>query len=123
MEAGADANIIDNTGFSLLFWAAIRDADTCSKLLLSAGANVNAVNKEQNTALRYKGYKLGYKECVASLINAGADVNIKGASGSSALMWATVKSHCEIIDILINAGAHVNTTGGSFSIVCSCYWW
>lgn len=52
----------------------------------------------------------GNIEIVASLINGGADVNVKDFHGWTALMRSSYEGHKEIVKYLINCGADVNAT-------------
>ena len=46
---------------------------------------------------------------IKCLIEAGADVNAKGDSGETALMYASIFGRKETVEVLIDAGADVNT--------------
>jgi ankyrin repeat protein len=73
--------------------------------LLEQGANVNAKDRDGETALMWAARR-GHSETVKALINAGADVNVKGGRYSkTALMWAEAWDHSEIAEILKQAGA------------------
>ena len=43
------------------------------------------------------------------LIDRGANSNIKGCEGNTALIWAAYNGHTEIVKALIVAGADINT--------------
>ena len=68
-------------------------------LLLKAGADVNAKDKDGLTALMWASVK-GHLEIADILLKAGADVNTKGHDGRTALMWASVRGHPEIASML-----------------------
>jgi len=48
---------------------------------------------------------MGQTETVKALIDAGADVNLKGKDDRTAMMAAVRKGHTEIVDVLKRAGA------------------
>ncbi|PTB65863.1 ankyrin, partial [Trichoderma citrinoviride] len=80
------------------------------KLLLSAGADVNAEPADDGggTALRAAAGE-GHLDIVKLLLEAGADVNAepKGRQ-ETALQVACFKGYLNIVQMLINAGADVN---------------
>jgi ankyrin repeat protein len=91
------------------------------KALIAAGANVNAVNRDGQTALMLASY--GHLEIVKALIAAGANVNARNNEGETALMLASRAirdygdtplmiasryTRLEIVKALIAAGANVN---------------
>ncbi len=76
--------------------------------LINAGTNVNAVEKEGNTALIIAAI-IGRTDIVKELINAGADLNLKeNLVGNTALIAAARFGHLDIVKELIKAGADIN---------------
>ena len=75
------------------------------KLLLAAGADVNATNDYDDTALIHAAFT-GREECVHILVEAAADVNSDG-SLCTALIWAASYGYIECLEYLIEAGADV----------------
>ena len=80
-----------------------------TRVLIRAGADVNAITNGE-TALMAAAAK-GRFEIVELLINAGADVNAKGAGGITALMRAATEGQVEIVATLLDAGADVLEVG------------
>ena len=70
LKTGAGVNIPANNGITPLMLA----ANSCVRPLLKAGAVVDSCDSRGWTALMYAA-KLGRKECVSLLMQAGADVN------------------------------------------------
>lgn len=94
----------DISGTTPLMFAAIYDAESV-KLLLKAGADVNAVRVDGATALI-----LSYgnqPEAVQDLLNAGADIHVKSKKGLTPLFAAAATNHDTIITLL-KRGADVN---------------
>lgn len=79
------------------------------KMLIEAGADVNATDSANETALK----KALYITCpdtdvVKMLLEAGADVNIQNNDGITPLMYAAQCCNPNIVHLMINAGADVN---------------
>ena len=53
---------------------------------------------------------LGHNAEVRSMLAEGADVNMVGVNGYSALTWASICNHLEIATVLLEHGADVNKT-------------
>ena len=77
------------------------------KHLLAAGANVNAVNKNNLTAL-FMAALQGRLEILRILVDAGAGVNTCNKDGWPVVMAAARNGHAEVVRQLIIAGADVN---------------
>ena len=73
------------------------------KKLLDKGADVNAKDKDGETALMAAALR-GHTEIVQFLLNKGADVNAKRNDGTTALMAAAREGHTETVRILKQAG-------------------
>ena len=86
------------------------------KMLLAAGADMNAWNDEGYDALYFAADSSHY-ECVEILLKAGADVNNRTNLGEIALLAAVMerntnykeKDRVKTVNMLIKAGADVNT--------------
>jgi hypothetical protein len=75
------------------------------KVLIAAGADVNAKHAAAGmTALIAASYE-GHLAAIRVLLDAGADVNATSADGFTALMMA---SNLEVVRVLLDAGADVN---------------
>ena len=77
------------------------------RLLLEAGADMNAANTDGTTAL-FVAAEWGYLEVVRLLIEAEADMNAKDAHGDTALLVAAMRGHLEVVRLLLKAGADMN---------------
>ena len=91
LNAGADPNIAHADGYISLHGAINKG---CSKEVLEAiishGADVNATNKVNNTALMYACSE-GNIDAINVLLQAGADTNIASADGYTCLLDAARK--------------------------------
>lgn len=61
--------------------------------------------------------RFGYKEIVEALIENGADINIKGYFGYTALHEACRKNNIDIVNILIKNGADLNIKSGRYGFM------
>lgn len=77
---------------------------TCVRLLLKAGANVNARTAEEETPL-HRAFDLMWhyqnKAIVKALIDAGASLNLKNLDGQTPLHKAAIESNLEVLRVLI----------------------
>lgn len=96
---------------AILFDAVLENADNAIiEELIKAGADVNAVNKNGNSALSLA-IKKHHVEQVACLLENGADINIKTPKNENLLIYALhVKAPKPIIELLINSGLNINQT-------------
>ena len=81
--------------------------------LISAGANVNAKDANQDSAFLYAGAE-GLNDILRLTLEHGADVRSTNRFGGTALIPASEHGHVETVRILIAAGVpvnHVNNLG------------
>lgn len=93
-------NAKDDTGMSLVHWAADRGYSTIIEILFKYGADVNIQDAEGQTALHYAA-SIGHIECVQMLMAFGADLMICDNDGQNCI---DVAQSSTIIDILNNYG-------------------
>ncbi len=127
VKAGANVNAVEAFQQQTpLMWAvtASKNAAAMTKLLLSRGANVkaralymdwpNQLSSEPRgqyrpvgglTALLYAA-RNGCADCVAALIDAGADVNVPTPEGVTPLMISLDNDHNDVAALLLNRGAN-----------------
>jgi ribosomal protein S18 acetylase RimI-like enzyme len=74
------------------------------KLLLDAGADIEAKDKYGYTAL-IRAASNGYTEVVKLLLDAGADIEAKKENGDTALIRAASNGHTEVVKLLKQYGA------------------
>lgn len=82
--------------------------DDVKIILKQENININAQDKEGNTALIISSQN-GHKEIVATLIAAKANLETKNTQGRNALMFATLNAHLDISKMLLAGGADVNS--------------
>ncbi len=116
LEQGADVNG-DNCWHTPALVSAARCQQNLDviRLLIERGANVNAKDKDGNTALMMA-VKNGYLDKIQLLIANGADVNARDNKGSSVLMQNAadtaplgfIERNANFVQLLIESGADVN---------------
>jgi ankyrin repeat protein len=78
------------------------------RMLINAGADLNAKDNDGGMTALHWAAKRGKFDIVKALINAGADLNAQNGCGSTALHWAADYGKLDIVKALINAGANPN---------------
>ena len=109
IASGIDANTERCNGDPPLFQA-IRYTPEIVRVLVDAGADVNAKNR-YGEPLLHRAIEWGTPEIVRVLVDAGADVNIRDSWGDSPLKVASEEeqdSRKEFLQILLDAGAEVD---------------
>lgn len=88
-----------------------------SRMLLKAGADVNAATARGDTAL-HKAAKIGDVELVVALLSAGAAVDARNSEQMTPLLSAATGGHAEVVSALIEAKADVKakTPDGSTAL-------
>jgi ankyrin repeat protein len=85
--------------------AALKDRSTSAKMLLEAGADVNAAAEAYGTTVLMMAAMNGYDEVVAVLLQHSPRLDERNKSGFTALMLAARNGHMTVVQQLLNAGA------------------
>lgn len=104
IAAGADPNVADDYGQSLVMEAASNGNAELIKLLAGAGADVSKPNDYKIAPLAAAAEQ-GHLDVVRELIAAGAKVNARNTYGGTALSIAVMRGYKEIVQTLLDAGA------------------
>jgi len=103
LQSGAKVDAPDHRGGTLLANSGFFDP-TVATILLEAGADPNAADRDGTTPLmKASGY--GFKQTIKLLIEHHADVNRKDSKGRSALMHAAAGRRSDAIPLLLENGA------------------
>ncbi|MEI0703121.1 ankyrin repeat domain-containing protein [Brachyspira intermedia] len=122
IEKGANLNIKDKSGFTALIYSIMYNRTEISKILIEKKADVNikALLNENGVYMKNVTPLIlnENKEVAQSLINAGADVNIKFSfqhaekniklENITPLIWFIFNDNTEIAQLLIESGADLN---------------
>lgn len=107
IKNGADVNLEDkNDGITCLMLAAEYGDYALTKILLDAGADVNAKAINKSNALIYVQILPEAIEVATLLINKGADVNCQDDLGRTPLHYAVFAGHTEFIQLLLKSNAN-----------------
>jgi len=105
LRSGAQVNLIaEDRNSTALFDAAMGNHKKMVKILIDAGADVNAVSKDGQSAL-VVAVGADYDEIVEMLFRAGADPDIKDHLGASARSYAKLFGKRSIIALFEEASA------------------
>lgn len=109
----SDANLRDKRGTTPLMYAAAFGSLDAMKVLLAAGADVNAKNAFEATALMWCVSDL---EKARLLVAKGANVNARSKQGSTPLLIAAADDGAsEVVELLLERGADASVFDGSHS--------
>lgn len=93
-----------------LFNAAEKNLAWAVTPLLVRGANIEAFDRNGNTALMLAAEKR-HSAVLGQLISAGANVNARDLGSYTALIWAAIEGNDTIVGQLMVAGANVDAAG------------
>ena len=103
-----DVNVAPGDGTTALHWAAWRGDVDIAKLLMKAGADLEATTRLGNLTPLMLAAKTGQAGTVNALLNAGADTKSTTVTGSTALMLAAAAGSVSAVKSLLDHGADVN---------------
>lgn len=104
LQWGMDVNVKDSFGNTPLHRCA--DAGT-AQFLIDSGANVNALNRNGESALHRAALR-GDAQLVRLLLANGLDVNAQTKSGAAALHGAAVSGSADAGGVLLSGGANID---------------
>jgi 5-methylcytosine-specific restriction endonuclease McrA len=100
LAQGADPNVIDDVGVPVIFTSAYHGNGDMVRLLVKAGADVNAVTSVgQSTALMAASFR-GDVQMVRMLLSCGASVDWTNVRGDTAMALAAKHRHSDVAAIL-----------------------
>ena len=119
LSAGADITVREfEYQDSLLHWYVNEESDAILPWLIAQGLDVNAQNVKGRTPLTFAVYGLHPENSsaqmerarrdVGRLLDAGADINLGDADGTTSLHTAAYWGAPEVVDFLLSRGAHAN---------------
>jgi ankyrin repeat protein len=115
LKQGADVNAAQGDGMTALHWAATHgDADQ-ARMLIYAGARVDAMTRNGNYTPLHLAAKNGNAAVVKALLDAGAGANAKTTSGgASPLHFAAAQGSVDVINALVDKGAAIDARDGAW---------
>ncbi|MHC4218425.1 MAG: ankyrin repeat domain-containing protein [Planctomycetota bacterium] len=107
LAGGASPTATDKRGRTPLMSAVQSRNAEAVRYLIENGAEVNARDVLQGTALLRAAGTFGDAETVQVLLSAGAEVNTQDKNGMTPLMWAARWGDASRVEVLVKAGAKV----------------
>jgi uncharacterized protein len=101
-------NAASGDGATALHWAAYHDQPALVKMLLAAGADVNAATRVDGETPLFMAAESGDAQIINALIKGGADPNQASRLGTTALMAAAASGSAAAVEALLAHGAQVN---------------
>lgn len=114
LRSKPDLEIKDDKGRTALIMATYNEDTEIAKMLISAGANVNAQDEMLNSPFLYAGAS-GFVPILKLCLDNSADFNVFNRYGRTALIPAAERRHVEVVQILTQTPNfpidHVNNLG------------
>ncbi|MDE3153729.1 MAG: ankyrin repeat domain-containing protein [Acidobacteriota bacterium] len=108
LKQAADVNAAQGDGMTALHWAALNGDDEMAKMLIYAGANVNAATRLGPYTPLFLAAQHGHAAVLATLLKAGADPKVETFTGATPLMVAAASGDVPTVQVLLDHGADVN---------------
>ena len=109
LAQGYKPNARDPENRTVLMYAAFNGQTPIVKMLIEAGADVNAQDKVGTSALMFAASAPGATETVQLLLDSGAKINmVDNNEHFSALMWAAAEGQPENVKLLLKHKADVS---------------
>jgi len=108
IDAGADVNATNDLGVTPIWLASAHEDPWLVTRLLTAGADPNASHVSGESPLMVAA-RTGRVRVARALLTHGAYVNVRETThDQTALMWASVRHHPDVVATLLEAGADVH---------------
>ena len=109
LRDGADANAAHGDGMTALHWAATNDNAVIAKMLVYAGANVEATTRLGRYTPLHLAAKAGSAAVVSILLEGGATASaVTSTGGAQAIHFAAAAGIVESVEMLLEYGADVD---------------
>ena len=116
LKQGADANAAQGDGMTALHWAAHNGDAAQVRMLVVAGARLDATTRNGSYTPLHLAAKIGNAAAVAALLGAGASVRATTTSGGATpLHLAAAQGSVDVISALLEKGANVNSPEGAWA--------
>ncbi|MDE0358360.1 MAG: ankyrin repeat domain-containing protein [Gammaproteobacteria bacterium] len=109
LQQGADVNAAQGDGMTALHWAADRGDLEMARMLVYAGAGLEAVTRMAEYTPLHLASRAGHGAVVRALLEAGSDPAARtGSGGATPLHLAATAGDAEAVAVLIEHGADVD---------------
>ena len=116
LKQGADVNAAQGDGMTALHWAAMHGDVDQTRMLVYAGARLEASTRNGNYTPLHLAAQTGKTSVIKALIQAGADVNAATTSGGATpLHYAAANGNADAIVALLDKGAKVDARESAWS--------
>ena len=114
----ADLNVKCYNGTTPLIQASIDGSVEAVKMLIKAGADLDAQNNHECTAIMNCSYE-EHASISKLLLDAGADISIENKHGDTILSWVSRYGSVSFLQMLIESGANMEGTAGGNALFCA----
>lgn len=108
LEKEIDTNIYDKHGNFPLYYAALYGHKDTIELLARYNSNLDQQNAKNGDTPLHVASRKGFFECVKTLVDLGANCDLKNKHGVSTLHEASIHGHLEIVNYLIQICGEIN---------------